>query len=64
MMIQLNPTIPVWVEGKGTGQAIGWLDYSSEHHLFWIVAFDDTGEVWTLNNTKIRLQKNISMGRI
>jgi hypothetical protein len=62
MIIQLNPTIPVWTE-FGTGQAIGWLDYSSEHHLFWIVASDSDGSVWTLNNTKIRLQKNISIGR-
>lgn len=62
-IIQLDPTVPVWVECHGTGQAIGWIDYSQEHHLLWIVAFDETGEVWTLPNTEIRLQSNISMGR-
>jgi hypothetical protein len=63
-MLQLNPQIPVYVEGRGTGRAIGWIDYSCEDHLMWIVAFDDGGEVWTLPNPKIRLQKNFSMGRM
>ena len=63
-MLQLNPTIPVWVDEKGTGHAIGWIDYSQEHHLLWIISFDATGEIWALPNTMVRLQKNISMGRI
>lgn len=63
-MLQLDPQIPVWVEDKGTGRALGWIDYSCEDHLHWIVAFDDTGEIWILPNTKIRLQKNISLGRM
>lgn len=63
-MLQLNPTIPVWVDEKGTGHAIGWIDYSQEHHLLWIISFDETGEIWALPNTMVRLQKNISMGRI
>ena len=62
-MLQLNPTIPVWVDGK-EGHAIGWMDYSQEHHLLWIVAFDDTGEVWAIPNPRVRLQKNYSMGRM
>jgi hypothetical protein len=64
MIIQLNPTIPVYIPDLGTGQAIGWIDYSTEHHLMWIVALDSTGEIWTLDNTKVRAQKNITMGRI
>jgi hypothetical protein len=63
-IIQLDPTIPVYVEGRGTGHAIGWIDYSQEHHLLWIVAFDNTGEVWTLPNPEVRLQINISIGRV
>lgn len=62
MIIQLNPTIPVWTE-RGTGQAIGWIDYGSEHHLIWIVALDNRGEVWALPNPQIRLQKNVTMER-
>ena len=65
MMIQLDPSIPVYIpEKKETGQAIGWIDYSSEHHLKWIVAMDSNGEVWVYDNTKVRLQKNFTMGRI
>jgi len=64
MMLQLNPTIPVWVENKGKGHAIGWMDYSQEHHLMWIIAFDSTGEIWTFPNPQVRLQANISMERL
>jgi hypothetical protein len=63
-MIQLNPQIPVWCGVRGTGVAIGWIDYSVEHHLMWIIALDKDGTVWILPNTEVRLQKNISMGRI
>lgn len=64
MIQQLDPPIPVYVEGRGNGVAIGWIDYSCEYHLFWIIAFDNSGEVWTLPNPQIRLQKNITMGRV
>ncbi len=64
MILQLNPTIPVWVEGKGNGHAIGWMDYSQEHQLMWVIAFDATGEIWTLPNPLVRLQKNYTMGRV
>jgi hypothetical protein len=63
MILQLNPGIPVWCGDRGTGTAVGWIDYSAEHHLMWIVALDRDGTVWTLPNTEVRLQKNISMGR-
>lgn len=63
MILQLDPQIPVWVKSKGNGRAIGWVDYSCEDHLFWIIAFDETGEVWMVSNPDVRLQKNISMGR-
>jgi hypothetical protein len=63
-MLQLDPAIPVWIEGKGDGYAIGWIDYSQEHHVLWMVAMNDTGEVWTVANPLVRLQKNMSMGRI
>lgn len=64
MLLQLNPPIPVFVEEKGPGYAIGWNDYSQEHHLGWLIAFDDTGEVWEVPNPKVRLQVNYSMGRM
>jgi hypothetical protein len=64
MMLQLHPAIPVYHEKHGTGYAVGWQDYSQEHHLIWIVAFDKTGEVWSVPNPEIRLQFNYTMGRV
>lgn len=64
MILQLNPSIPVYLPHlKMQGYAIGWLDYSQEHNLYWIVALDNN-EVWIFENDKIRMQKNITLGRI
>lgn len=62
MFTQLNPTIPVEVIDKGKGYAIAVIDYGQEHHLLWIVAMDDTGEVWAAPNPKVRVRPNWSMG--
>jgi hypothetical protein len=58
---QLNPTIPM-VSPKGKGYAIGVIDYSTEHHICWVVA-QDSGEIWTWQNPEVRLQSNVTMGR-
>lgn len=63
-MLQLNPMIPVYIIDKGEGYAIAIIDYSQEHHIHFIVAINATGELWTVNNTKVRLQWNYSIGRI
>lgn len=68
-MIQLNPNIPVVVlkekdgQPSGTGFAIGWIDYSQDHDLLWVVFMDDTRECWIVPNPLIRAQKNYSLGR-
>lgn len=59
---QLNPQIPMITE-KGDGQAIAVIDYSEEHHLLWVVALDETGEIWTIPNPKVKLFPNYSIGR-
>lgn len=64
MILQLNPQIPVYVEGKGCGYAILVTDYSQDHQRIWTVAMNDTGEIWDVPNPMIRLQWNWSMGRI
>jgi hypothetical protein len=63
MIIQLNPTIPMTTP-KGKGYALFLIDYSQEHDCLWAVADDLTGEIWFWNNSKVRMQTNISMGRI
>ena len=65
-ILQLNPMIPVVVNLSDewqSGYALAIIDYSQEHHLMFVVAMDDTGEVWTVENPKIRIQKNITVGR-
>lgn len=63
MITQLNPSIPMSCP-KGDGFAIAVIDYSEEHHLFWIIAITATGEIWTYANPQVRMQNNISMNRI
>lgn len=62
-IVQLNPSIPVHVVGKGSGEAVGWMDYGKEDHLIWIVAMDESGEVWCVPNPEIRFMPNFSIGR-
>ena len=60
---QLNPTLPVTVEGKGKGYAFAVIDYGEEHHLIWVVAIDGSGEIWSASNPKVRVQANWTLGR-
>jgi hypothetical protein len=63
-MLQLNPTIPIIrISDSMKGFAFILIDYSQEHDLLFVCAMDD-GEIWTLNNKEIRMQKNISLERI
>jgi hypothetical protein len=63
MIAQLNPTIPII---RVSDQLKGWtflvIDYSQEHDLLFTCAMDN-GELWTLNNKDIRIDKNISLNR-
>lgn len=62
MITQLVPQIPL-VTPKGNAQAILVIDYSEEHDLKWVCIQDDTGEIWTWPNDKVRGFKNTTMGR-
>jgi hypothetical protein len=62
MMLQLNPTIPMMTP-RGPGYALFVVDYSQEHHLMWVVALDDGGEVWMFENPEVRVQSNFTLGR-
>lgn len=64
MFTQLNPCIPVQVEGKGKGVAVAVIDYSQEHDLMWVVITDAAGEFWCVPNALLRAQANWSLGRI
>lgn len=73
---QLDPTIPVhvdagalpnWARPAGCAgvdaMAVGWIDYGPEHHLIWVVALDDGGRCWQVQNPFVSLQWNQTMGR-
>lgn len=60
---QLEPTIPVTVEGKGSGYAFAVIDYGQEHNLIWVTAINETGEIWCAPNPKVRMATNWTMGR-
>ena len=60
---QLNPAMPVSVEGKGKGYAFAVIDYGQEHNLIWVVALDASGEIWCSPNPKVRMQTNWTLGR-
>ncbi len=63
MFSQLNPPIPVTVEGKGSGFAIAVIDYGQEHNLIWVTALDESGEIWCAPNPRVRLKTNWTMNR-
>jgi hypothetical protein len=60
--LQLDPPIPV-ITPKGDGYAHLLIDYGPEYNLLWVCFLDDSGECWTYDNTQIRAQKNVTMGR-
>lgn len=62
-IIQLDPLIPLETP-KGRGMAHFLIDPGLEHHLYWVVFIDATNECWTFDNTQIRIQSNITMGRM
>lgn len=63
MFTRIDPPLPMHVLDKGAGQALGVIDYGLEHHLIWVVALDDGGEVWCAPNPKVRMQANWTAGR-
>ena len=62
MLTQLNPSIPMDTP-KGSGFAIAVIDYGLEHSLLWVVAIDETREIWCVPNADVRMQANWSAGR-
>lgn len=63
MIKQLNPGIPLHTP-KGEGMALFLIHESMEHNLYWVVAQNETGEIWVWDNTKVRADKNITLGRL
>lgn len=60
---QLDPPLPVDIQGKGKGFAFAVIDYGQEHNLIWVTGLSDSGEIWCAPNPLVRLQTNWTMGR-
>jgi hypothetical protein len=63
MLTQLNPVLPVEVEGKGKGLCFAIIDYGEEHNLLYVTIIDETHEIWAAPSYKVRGRENWSMGR-
>jgi hypothetical protein len=62
-LIQLKPMIPVFVpEFNLEGFAFLVESLSEEHYTYFTIAMDN-GEIWTLDNTKVRFCINKSQNR-
>jgi len=61
-ILQLDPPLPLSTP-KGDGWAWLVIDYGIEHDLLWVVAIDETGEMWAFKNPEVRALKNITLGR-
>lgn len=63
MILQLNE--PLWFNTpKGEAVAHFLIDRGFEHDLEWVCFVTETGECWTFSNQDIRIQKNITIGRV
>ena len=60
---QLDPPLPVDIQGKGKGFVFAVIDYGQEHNLIWVTGLSDSGEIWCAPNPMVRLQTNWTMGR-
>lgn len=63
MIIQFDPMLPVWVKERGTGYAFAMIDYSQEHFVNFVIAFDEDGFIWVVDNRKVKIQNNYTLGR-
>lgn len=62
MFNRLDPPIPLNTV-KGAGQAFAVIDYGIEHSLIWVVALNESREIWCVPNQEVRMQENWTIGR-
>lgn len=60
--IYLPTQLPV-LTPKGAGQCFLIFKISEEHYTTYVVALDNSGEIWEFPNTKVRVFPNWTMGR-
>lgn len=61
--VQLDP--PLWLHTpKGVGFAHFMTWASLEQSIYWTCFIEETGEIWTFENEKVRAHKNITLDRL
>jgi len=63
-MIQLNPPIPLVTDDGRKCTALMVLDYGPEYQSLMLVGMDDSRELWWIPHTRLRMDTNISLGRM
>jgi len=63
MLTQLNPPLPL-LTPKGKAWAHLVIDYGPEADLLWVCFQDDDGACWTWRNRDVRIQANVTIGRV
>lgn len=54
----------LWVTTpKGLALVKFLIDYGPEADLAWVCVQQDTGEIWTWDNSDVRVVKNVTLGR-
>lgn len=51
---------------RGKGLCVAVIDYGPEHDLMYVIAMNDTGEMWTYSNPDVRMRPNETLraGRV
>lgn len=62
MIHELKSPIPMTCE-KGSGYAHFMIDRGMEHEFEWVL-FLENNEIWSILNSKVRLESNYTYGRI
>ena len=64
MILQLNPSIPVYIpKFEAEGYAFALESSSIQNYLIFHIFMDKSGEVWSLPQTDVRACINYSAGR-
>lgn len=63
-LLQLDPMLPLVTDEGRNCTAFAIIDYSQEHSLLFVCFMDESREIWTLPNSRLRARDNVSLGRM
>jgi len=54
-LTQLDPVLPIRIEGKGEGCAFAVISRGQDQDLIWVAVLNDTGEICCAPNPQVRI---------